>query len=128
MIDGLEILYQQIVDSIKEAIPEPWSSAKVEAIFFSDSIDFETEYVSETGKFRGFATTMAGDRAFKQLRRRFKEAGKPVWGQACFELQSDGTFSMKWGYENCDANGDTIFDEETWSRRHEERRQRLSRP
>jgi len=33
---------------------------------------------------------------------------------------------MKWGYENCDENGDTIWNEENWRRRQEERQQRLS--
>jgi hypothetical protein len=34
MIEGIETVYQQIADSIVEAIQEPWTTAKVEAIFF----------------------------------------------------------------------------------------------
>lgn len=127
MVEGIEQLYQQIADSIVEAIPEPWTEGKVEAIFYQGVIDFEAEYRTPEGKVKGFVTQKSGDRAFRELRRKFKEAGHPVWGQACFELKPDGKFNMKWGYENCDANGNTIFNETAWSRRHEERRVRLLR-
>jgi len=126
MIEGIEGLYQQIADSIVEAIHEPWSVAKVEAIFYPDSITFEAEYVRQAGGLASFATTLGGDRAFRELRKKFKEAGQPVWGQACFELRADGSFDMKWGYDNCDDNGDTIFDEVEWSRRHDERHKRIA--
>ncbi len=126
MIHGIEEFYHVIADSISDAIREPWSLAKVEAIFFPDSITFEAEYTSVTGKIRSFATSLASDRAFRELRRRFKDAKQPVWGQALFELHPDGKFTMKWGYENCDENGDTIWDEKAWSQRHDERHRRLS--
>ena len=128
MTEGIEESYANIADAIVTAVPEPWTEAKVEAIFFADSIDFEAEYKSEAGKDRSFAVSMAGTRAFRELRRRFKDAGQPVWGQACFVLRANGKFSMKWGYDNCDENGDTVFSAEEWHKRHEERRQRLSRP
>ena len=44
-----------------------------------------------------------------------------------FELQSEGEFKMTWGYENCDENGDTRFDEEEYMRLDEQRRQRANR-
>jgi hypothetical protein len=122
MIDGIEALYQQIADSIVEAIPEPWITARVEAIFFADSITFETEYTREAGGLTSFATLLHGDRAFRELRRKFKEAGQPVWGQACFALNADGKFNMTLGYDNCDENGNTVFNETEWKRRHDERR------
>ena len=126
MIEGIETLYQQIADSTEDAIPEPWSVATVEAIFYSDSIDFEAEYTRETGGVGSFATTLEGDRAFRSLRKQFKEAGHPVWGQARFELRADGKFDMTFGYDDCDENGDTIFDAEKWHQRQEERRKRLT--
>ena len=39
---------------------------------------------------------------------------------------SDGTFNAHWGYENCDANGDTIWDEEAELARQKARWQRLT--
>jgi hypothetical protein len=77
---------------------------------------------------RDFGTIVRGERAFRELRRKFKETGKPLWGQASFELHSDGKFKMKWGYDNCDENGDTIFNEEEELKRSEERRKRLTVP
>lgn len=99
----------------------------MDAIFYDDSILYLGEYVSKAdGLLRGFETGRDGERAFKELRKRFKEARQPLWGQASFELQSDGTFNMKWGYENCDEHGNTKFDEKEYHRIHEERRRRLN--
>lgn len=129
MIEGDAAIYSRIAQSMSEAIPEEWSSAKIEAIFYSDSITFEAEYIRRAdGKVRTFATTLDGDRAFRELRKSFKSSGQPVWGSACFELQPDGKFNVKWGYDNCDGNGDTVFDNEQYLRRHEERRKRLTQP
>jgi hypothetical protein len=127
MIEGIETFYQQIAESMADAIPEDWSSAKFEALFYPNSSTYEAEYTRKVdGVARGFQPTDNGGRAFRQLRKKFKEAGKPLWGKACFELHSDGKFNMKWGYENCNENGDTIFNEEEELRRHEERRKRLA--
>jgi hypothetical protein len=128
VIDGLESLYKQIADSMLNAIPEEWSSAMFEALFFQDSSTYEAEYTRKAdGKQRGFQPSSGGSRAFRELRKKFKEAGKPVWGRACFQLNSNGTFNMKWGYDNCDENGDTLFSEEDELKRHEERRKRLTK-
>lgn len=128
MVPGIEELYRVIADSIVESISEPWSVAKVEAIFFSDNITFEAEYLSASGRVQSFATSLASDRAFRELRRRFRDAEQPLWGQASFELHADGKFTMKWGYEDCDENGDTIWDALAWSHRQNERNRRLSQP
>ena len=129
MIEGEAAIYTRIAQSMCEAIPEEWSSAKIEAIFYSECITYDAEYNRKAdGKARSFATTLDGDRAFRELRKLFKSSGVPVWGRACFELQPDGKFVMKWGYDNCDDNGDTLFDAEQELRRHEERRMRLSQP
>ena len=128
MIAGIESIYQRIADSIVDGIHEPWSSAKIEAVFYPNSSDYTGEFLATTGKSKGLEVTKEHCRAFSELRRKFKEeAGQPVWGQACFEPQSDGKFNMNWGYENCDKNGDTIWDADECSRRHEERRLRLNR-
>ena len=127
MIDGIELLYQQIAESIEEAIPEEWTTAKMEALFYPGSSTYFGEYRRKAdGKCRDFGTTRAGERAFRELRRTFRDAGKPLWGQACFELHSDGKFNMQWGYDNCDENGDMIFNEEQEIARHEERHKRLT--
>jgi hypothetical protein len=128
MIEGLELFYQQIAESMLEAIPEEWSTATFEATFFSDSSRYEAEYTRATdGLARGFQPTDTGCRAFRHLRKKFKEAGKQVWGQACFELLPNGKFNMKWGYDNCDENGDTLFDGDEEVKRAADRHERLSR-
>jgi hypothetical protein len=127
MIDGIEQYYREIAESMSSAIPEEFSTAKFEAIFYEGSSHYEAEYRRKSdGVARAFQPADGGDRAFRQLRKKFKEAGKPVWGQATFELQSDGRFNMKWGYENCDENGNTRFDEEKELRRSQENFQRLT--
>ena len=127
MIEGIESLYQQIAEAIQEAIPEEWTSAKMEAIFYSDSSDYFGEYTNQAdGKQRSFATAMVARRAFRELRKKFKASGKPLWGRACFELEPSGKFNLRFGYEDCDENGDTPFDGEKWLKRQEERRKRLT--
>jgi hypothetical protein len=126
MIEGIEAIYQRIADSVVEQLPVGWTSARVDAVFFADSSDYVGEYASSSGRSVDFEITMEVTRGFKELRRKFKESGKPLWGQASFELHSDGKFNMKWGYNNCDENGNTIWDEQEWHRRQEERRNRLS--
>ena len=127
MIDGIESFYRRIAKSITEAIQEDWVTAKMDAIFYSDGSTYFGEYVSEAdGKARDFGTTSDGEREFRSLREEFSQTGQPLWGQACFELRSDGKFSMQFGYNNCDQNGDTNFDEEEELKRFEERRKRLA--
>lgn len=129
MIDGIEDLYQQIAESMRGAIPEDWITAKFEAIFYPDGSTYEAEYIRKMdGGVRGFQPTSSGSRAFRQLRKKFKESGQQLWGRACVELHIDGKFNIQWGYDNCDQNGDTVFDEEKEIKRHEERRNRLSNP
>lgn len=126
MIDGIEAFYSQIADSMTEGIPEEWTTASFEAIFFSDSSIYEAEYTRlSDGKTRSFLT-VNGDRVFRQLRKKFKDAGKPLWGKARFELRSDGTFNMNWTYEDCDLEGNTNYDEEAELQRHEARQIRLT--
>jgi len=127
MIEGLQPLYLQIAESIQGSIEDEWSEAKIDAIFYDGSITYFGEYKRVVdGKSRGFATQSSGERAFRQIRKLFKEAGKPLWGQATFLLYPDGRFNMKWGYDSCDSNGNTIFDEDAVLKLHEERQKRLT--
>ncbi len=127
MIEGIESLYQVIAEAIDEAIPEAWSIAIMEGIFYSDGSTYFGEHVRKADlKSIDFGTPANAELAFRDVRRKFKESAKKVWGRAAFELHSDGKFDMKWSYDNCDENGDTIFDEDEELKRHEERRKRLS--
>ncbi len=127
MIDGLDKEYRLIAESMMSAIPEDWSSAKFEVIFYPNSSTYEAEYVrTRDGQARGFRPESAGARTFRQIRKLFKDGGQPVWGQAVFELFPDGRFNMKWGYDNCDDNGDTVFDADKEFERAELRHRRLT--
>ncbi|WP_158264980.1 immunity protein YezG family protein [Blastopirellula marina] len=126
MIDGIEAIYQRIADGVVEQLPEDWKSARVDAVFYPESSEYVGEYETPSGKCLDFGVTREVGRAFRELRRKFQESGKSLWGQAAFELHSDGKFAMKWGYDNCDENGNTIWDEQAWHRRQEERRLRLT--
>lgn len=130
MIDGIEEFYRRIAQSICSAISDEWSSVRYEAIFFPEMSQYEGEYIrGADGKLRGITDDMSdAERAFRQLRKSFQEAGKPLWGRAVFEVFPDGKFHMHWGYDNCDEQGYTIFNEEIWSQQHDERIKRLSAP
>lgn len=127
MIDGIEEAYEQIANSMIETIPEEWTAASFQAIFYPDGSVYEAEYIRKgDGKARGFQPAGGGSRAFRQLRKLFKDAGKPLWGSACLELKPDGKFNVKWNYEKCDPEGYAIFDADVELQRHEARRKRLA--
>ncbi|MCE9560867.1 MAG: antitoxin YezG family protein [Planctomycetes bacterium] len=125
MIPGIEPLYQRIADAINSTIPEEWVSAEFHALFYADGSTYEAEYVRPDGVARSFSPAGDGDRAIRELRKMFRQAGHRLWGQVRFMLRADGSFNAQWGYDGCDANGDLPFDEQTELRRHEERRLRL---
>lgn len=127
MIKGADTVFQAIAESIQEAIPEEWTTAVMQAIFYRDGSTFFGEYRRKADdKLKDFATTAAGERALAQLREKFRESGKRLWGQVAFEITSDGKFNIEFGYDNCDDNGDTNFNEDEELRRHRERFRRLS--
>ena len=126
MIPGIEAIYQRLASLAVSLMSEPWSSLKIEAVYYSASTNCFGEYTLPDGKIRSFPVAHGILKPFDELRALFKEAGQPVWGQACFELFPDGKFHVTWGYDNCDENGDTIFDEETWLRQREEQHRRVT--
>ena len=126
MIEGIEPLYQRIADAMMSAISEPWSVAEFHAMFYSDGSTYEAEYVREwDGAAISFQPASDGARAIRELRKAFRVAGRPMWGQVFFVLRADGSFNAKWDYDGCDANGALPFDEEAELKRHDERRLRL---
>jgi hypothetical protein len=113
MIDGIEPFFQEIADSIQGAIQEPWSSASMEAIFYSDHIFYLGEYQPGVGgATKTFATERLGENAFVEIRERFRAAGQRLWGRARLVIHADGTFEVKWGYDDCDENGFARFEEQ----------------
>lgn len=128
MIEGIEEFYQRITQSMIDAIPEAWSSATFEAIFFDNHSIYEAEYVRTADRIAySFQPASGGSKAFRELRKRFLEAGKKPWGRARFELLPDGKFQVRWGYDNCDENGFTLFDADQEFQRREANRKRLTR-
>lgn len=129
MIQGIEVYYQQIADAISDAIPEDWATALMEVTFHDGSIDYHGEYTrSVDGVPRSFGTPRIARDAFKDIRSLFKQSGKPLWGSATFNLDSNGQFNMKWNYDDCDENGYARYDSEAWLKRQEEDQYRLTRP
>ena len=128
MIDGIEDYYHRIADFITSAIDEPWKTAKLEAVFYEGSSTYLGEYTRPEGSDCSFAVGMEGGRIFRQLRKEFESSGKPRWGQALFTLEESGSFKLEWGYDNCDENGYTIFDEELERQNSLDRTDRLTRP
>ena len=128
MIDGIERIYEQLAQVLQAAIPEDWSSATLEAIFYPESSVYFGEYKRmANGEARSIhGTSGAVGRAFRELRALFKAAGKPLWGRAAFELRSDGHFDMRFVYDRCDEHGNLIFDETKELERSRTRRKRLT--
>lgn len=127
MIPEIESFYNRIAAAIVDAIAEPWLNASIEVTFYPESSSCSAEYRRPDGKLRSVGLQMDGVRAFRELRRKFKECGKPLWGQATFYIEPSGRFNMKWGYENLDENGNTRFDADEWHLKQEESRLRLNR-
>jgi hypothetical protein len=125
MIPSIGRFYLQIAESMTTVLPVEWSSAEFHALFYANTSTYEAEYVRPDGFAIGFQPASDGSRAIRELRRLFKEAGQPVWGQVLFSLRDDGSFNARWGYDGCDANGDLPFDADAEVRRHDERRTRL---
>lgn len=127
MIDGAEALFHRIANAMAEAIPEEWTDAELFAEFYPDGSKYEAEYRRATdGALQGFQAASDASRAVRELRRAFQMSGKPVWGRCWFSLKCDGKFDLRWGYDGCDADGNTILDEEAWRHHDEERRRRLT--
>jgi|GEM_PF-3459289 hypothetical protein len=127
MMEGIDQRYETIASSIRESISEAWKNATMEAVFYPNAIQYTGEYTrASDGVARSFATDRRSQRAFREIRQLFKEAAKPLWGRAIFELTSDGKFNMTWVYEGCDKEGNAIFDEEIEAQKHEERHRRLT--
>jgi|SRR5579871_3143746 len=125
MIDGIEPLYLQIAEGIRSSIHEPWQTATVDAVFFSENIRFAGEYfATEGGRPKSFGVGLNIIRPFRSLRELFKSAGKPLWCRACFEIRADGKFKMNWIYDGCDEDGFAPFDE---AKEAEEFKQRQGR-
>ncbi len=126
MIKGIEQYYQLIAEAIDESINESWVTAMLNAIFYDDSITLEAEYRRPNGKDVSFHMPPKARIAFQAIRAKFAEAGEPVWGQAHFEMNSNGKFKMDFGYKDCDERGNTHFDPDAWQAHQEERLRRLS--
>jgi hypothetical protein len=118
MIEGLDLLFEPIGKSIQDAIPDDWLIAWIDVVFYSEHARFWGEYLPSSGPpSKSFTTTRECRAAFEGIRQKFKDAGKALWCRAHFELQANGKFDMKWGYDGCDAAGFAKFDEEVELRR-----------
>lgn len=127
MIPGAEKLFQRIATAMADGIPEEWSAAEFHAVFFEECSKYEAEYVRQAdGLVRGFQPTDDGSTAVRELRSAFGEAGRALWGRVWFTLQPDGSFNVRWGYDDCDASGNAVYDEAAEDRRSEHRRRRLT--
>jgi hypothetical protein len=127
MIEGIEGYYQAIATSMLGAIPEDWTAASFQAIFYPTGSVYEAEYVRKSdGRARSFQPGSGGGRAVGGERKTIQGTGNPLWGKARFDLSPDGSFTMTWGYDNCDTEGNTLFDADEELRRHEARRIRLT--
>jgi hypothetical protein len=125
MIDGIEPFYTRIGESIRGAMSGKWVQAWMEAVFYSDHIDYYGEYAaSDESKPQSYLTGRDGRRAFEELRELFKAQSKPVWCRAHFVLGADGKFKMELGYDDCDANGNARYDAEEDLKRSRELRNR----
>lgn len=127
MVPGIEAFYELVANEMVKNIPSPWRQSRIDAIFYPENSEYHGEYVSQSGKDRSFFVSDKVTRAIRDLRMRFKAAGQRVWGQLTFLLNPDGSFNVKWGYDSCDENGDTIWDPEEWSRQDKARSERLTR-
>ena len=117
MMEHVEEMYSVIGQAIVDSISSDWVTANVEAEFFPHSTLLFGDYELPTGSMVSFDLGNELVVAFEELRKRFKETGQPLWGRATFKLSADGAFRLLWGYDNCDADGNSICSEESYQRR-----------
>ncbi len=127
MIPGIERFYQRIADSMVPEIPEEWTTARYDVVFYPGNSIYEAEYVrAADGKARSLSPTNDGPRCFRELRKAFKEAGQSLWGRAQFLIDRNGQFKMNWDYDRCDERGNAIYIHEERLKAFEERCRRLN--
>lgn len=113
MIEGIEPLYQAIGEAVQASIEDEWVTAVVEATFYTEHVHFHSYYTTQAGSEpKDFELTAPGCTAFLDVRDLFRNAGKPLWCRARFEMDAEGKFKMDWGYDDCDENGFAHFREE----------------
>jgi len=132
MVENIEQLYQTIADLIVDNVPEEgWVDAKVKAVFHPGSISLRSDYMSTSrGGRRSFDSDKGFEmfQAFRDMRKLFKDAGKPLWGRAVFYLEPDGKFKMDFDYDDCDENGNAIYDSEKWLAEQDEWGKSVTQP
>lgn len=127
MIPGIEIFYKRIAESMISEIPEEWTTARYDVVFYPGNSIYEAEYTaSADGKARSLSPTNDGPKCFRELRKEFKQAGHLPWGRAHFLLNRNGSFKMNLDYDRCDEKGYAIFIEEERMKEFEERCKRLN--
>lgn len=132
MSDEIDSLCREIAASIREAITEDWSSARIDAVYWIDDKGFRSmtyfgEYVRKSdGKPKDLAVPDEMDDRLDEIRYLSSESGTAPWGQACFEVQSNGQFSLSYSYEDCDEQGNRRYKSEVYHAMQEARRLRLT--
>jgi hypothetical protein len=118
---SIEETYREIVDDLRDQIDEAWIKAKVRLVCYSDGASTTGYYIRKLdGVRQGLSPNTNFFRKIRSLRRMLRERDGRVWGRAIFQLDEDGTFEMLPSYDNCDENGDEIFDDERWSQDHKD--------
>ena len=125
MLKDIETYYQSLAEAILPELPEDWATANLEIVCYPKSADYFGYYVTSSGTTKSFEVSTNAILLLRRMRKAFQAEQQPLWGQALFELNSTGEFKMKYGYENLDEDGNTIYDSEEWKQRQAERESKL---
>lgn len=121
MDESMNAAVKQVAEIVYGAIHEPsWTSAFVEVVYYPDTTDFSGDVVRPDGRLIAIELGFDFLDAFDELRLLFRKSGQPMWGRARMDLMPHGKFTMQWGYDACDANGDTLWNPDAWRVRQEE--------
>ena len=112
MTEELDALYSQVGSAIAKTVPDGWTSAWVQIVFFRQSTLSSGQYITADGTSRAIEIGPDVEAAFSAMRTLFRANHKPVWTRARLDLTPDGKFDVQWFYDPCDENGDAYYSQD----------------
>jgi hypothetical protein len=97
----LESLYQQIVQTIDQSIPERWQSASVDILIQDTVVTASGTYIAQRDcAEHSFPVVGSLNRMFMEMRQIIKKDNQNLWSTAHFTVNNKGKFTVEFGYSD----------------------------
>ena len=120
MIKDAKKYFEAFASMLTDDLPSNWVEVRFSAIFYSEGNTYTVRYVDKNGSL--LSTHFSDELCLEvnDFRDLFLSEGEPLWGAFLFVLNSNGSFRTHFDYDNCDGNGNKIFDADTEMKLFEE--------